>query len=256
MKGGWARNDGNNSGDTSVYGITISKTRSVGKLSDLYELTYITIDPNCLYYVFEENAYYKVKDIDQHENSNGWELASNEEIERVEKIVDSNKGNNPHTGDYDAGTSYLQCFGELFKDSKFETARYDETNDAFEYGFNITMQADSTKCLFYGSGYLDSDIALRGNNRISPHNFFGGSDYDEEASLSVINSKELHIVFDDAHRDFLEKDVLPYLTQVIPSTTIFSYSFEHLDGDDDAVFEARTHQVICDGESCRIYGVI
>jgi hypothetical protein len=112
--------------------------------------------------------------------------------------------------------------------------------------------------LFFSDGKENDDdgAALRGNNRITPHNFFGEGEYDESASLSVINSKELHIVFDKAHKDFLEKDVLPYLKQVIPSTTIFSYSFEHIDGDDDKYYKARTHKVICDNDICPIYGVV
>jgi hypothetical protein len=120
-------------------------------------------------------------------------------------------------------------------------------------------QADSTKCLFFNDNMIsaDDDVALlRGENKIIPYNFFDGGNYDESASLSVINSKELHIIFDDAHRDFLEKDVLPYLKQIIPSTTIFSYSFEHLDGDDSKLYKARTHKVICDGDICPIYGVV
>ena len=80
--------------------------------------------------------------------------------------------------------------------------------------------------------------------------------YDEVASLSVINSKELHIIFDDKHRDFIEEDILPYLKQIIPSTTIFSYSFEHLTGNDNELFEVRTHDVVCDGKTTPIFGII
>jgi hypothetical protein len=105
------------------------------------------------------------------------------------------------------------------------------------------------------SDEIVDDAMLRGENRIKPYNFFGGNIFDEASSLSVINSKELHIIFDDAHRDFLEKDVLPYLKQIIPSTTIFSYSFEHLDGDDGKLYDARSYQVICDGGICPIYNV-
>ena len=80
----------------------------------------------------------------------------------------------------------------------------------------------STKCLFFNNEtFGNDDTRLRGENRIIPHNFFGGTSYDEAASLSIINSKELHIIFDKEHRTFLEKDVLPYIKQIIPSTTIF-----------------------------------
>lgn len=256
MKGGWSRNDGNDKDDISVYEQTISKTRLVKTLNELYTLEYYTLDEGCLYYVSNDKTYYKIKDINRHYEASGWELATESDILSTESIINNNKGNNPHSGEYDGGVSYLEAYGMLFKDASFENTRDDEVSDSFNYGFNITRQADSTKCLFFGDGYLDSDIALRGANRIMPYNFFNEEPYTEEASLSVINSKELHIVFDDAHRSFIEEDILPYLKQVIPSTTIFSYSFEHLDNNSEKVYKARTDRVICDGNTCPIYATI
>lgn len=265
MKGGWARNDGelNENGSPvnnqpSLFDYTISKIQYVPTTNELYSMPLYTIDENSAYYVGSIDSYLKVKDINECGNENGWEPLSDVELKQIETIVDTNKGNNPHTGSYDNGISYLEVFGELFRDSKFDNVRADKIEDKFDYGFNIARQADSTKCLFFSDGKENDDdgAALRGNNRIAPYNFFGGGEYDESASLSVINSKELHIVFDKAHQDFLEKDVLPYLKQIIPSTTIFSYSFEHIDGDDDKYYEARTKDVICDNGICPIYDVV
>jgi hypothetical protein len=242
----------------SLFGYTISKIQYVPTTKELYLMPAYTIDENSAYYVASIDSYVKLKDMNEHDNENGWEALNDDELRQIESIVDTNKGNNPHTGNYDSGISYLEVFGELFRDSKFDNIRLDKVEDKFNYGFNITRQADSTKCLFFNDGKEDDEdgAALRGNNRITPYNFFDGGAYDESASLSVINSKELHIIFDMAHKDFLEKDVLPYLKQIIPSTTIFSYSFEHLDGDDDKYYEARTHKVICDNDICPIYGVV
>jgi hypothetical protein len=100
---------------------------------------------------------------------------------------------------------------------------------------------------------------LRGENNICPYNLLENSEdcYDEVGSLSVINSKELHIIFDKEYKDFIETDILPYLKQIIPSTTIFSYSFETLGiRTDEEIFQARSKQVVCDGDICPIYGVV
>ena len=262
MKGGWGRNDGNANTDIPVYDYTITKIHYVPTLQHLYDLMYHTLDKFGVYYVGSTQEYYRLKDASKHMLSEGWETPSADEIAQIEYIVDNNKGNNPHTGTYDSGVEYLENFGELFRNSTFHNTRDDNTTLKFNYGFNITRQADSTKCLYFSdsmavdeSDEIVDDAMLRGENRIKPYNFFGGNKFDEASSLSVINSKELHIIFDDAHRDFLEKDVLPYLKQIIPSTTIFSYSFEHLDGDDGKLYNARSYQVICDGGICPIYNV-
>ena len=257
MNGGWARNDGDNT-QNGYYELTNTKIHFVHTIENLYELIYVNLDEFGLYYVADEQNYYKLKDKEKYDTIEGWELASNEEILKFENIIENNKGNNPHSGNYDGGISYLECFGTLFKDSEFSNARTEDIKSFDEYGFNLSKQADSTKCLFFGEGYTDSDIALRGANRIQPYNFFSEASedmYNEEASFSVINSKELHIIFDDSTREFIEKDILPYLKQIIPSTTIFSYSFEHLDGNNNKIYEARSYQIICDGDSCPIYGV-
>jgi hypothetical protein len=257
MKGGWARNEGNGVDEPHAYDYTISKVHYVTTLDELYNLLSYTLDKFGAYYVNSNQSYYRLKDEKKHDTEEGWELLSTDEIEQLENIIDNNKGNNPHTGQYDGGVEFYEVFGELFKDSKFNNVREDEASLKFNYGFNITRQADSTKCLYFNNEtFGNDDTRLRGENRIVPYNFFNGESYDEVASLSVINSKELHIIFDDAHRDFLENDVLPYIKQIIPSTTIFSYSFEPLDGDNGKLYEARTHKVVCDGEVCPIYGVI
>lgn len=266
-KGGWARNDGNKNDDqhVSYYDYSITKTHYVPTLNELYNLMLYTIDKFGVYFVGSEQKYYRLKDETNYKNKDGWEEITDEtQISSIENIIDNNKGNNPHTGNYDSGLEYYETFGKLFKDSKFNNVRDDETEIKFDYGFNIMRQADSTKCLYFhnkpkkNESNDTDDAKLRGENRIKPYNFFTDENvnYDESASLSVMNSKELHIIFDDKHRNFIEEDILPYLKQIIPSTTIFSYSFEHLTGDDNELFEVRTHGVVCDGETTPIFGII
>jgi hypothetical protein len=69
-----------------------------------------------------------------------------------------------------------------------------------------------------------------------------------------MNSKRMEIIFDNAHMDFIKNDVLPYLKQVIPSTTRLYYRFERLTGDDVIQSDAIPLNIICNGELCPIYG--
>lgn len=253
--GGWARNDGNNK-NNGTYEYTISKINYVNNLNDLYTITYNTLDENKIYYVSNMQKYYKLLDINEHNNINGWqEIIDENELNIIENIIESNKGNNPHTGNYDGGLSYLQAYGEFFKNSTFNNVRQDEINDSLNYGFNINRQEDSTKCSFFINQEINNDNKLRCNNKIEPYNFFGGNEYDETASLSIINSKELHIIFSEEQREFIENDILFYLKQIIPSTSIFSYSFEKLNNNKEP-FNVKVNGIICNGDICPINSII
>lgn len=260
MNGAWGRNDGKTDSvdiiEDSVYGYSISKIHYCSTINELYELPYRTIDVNGIYYIGNDDIYLKVKDIEKYNKSDGWEVPTDDEIIQSLRIIDNNKGNNPHTGNYDNGYSYAEMYGQLFKNSTFNNVKNEEIGDNSLYGFNIARYGESTKCKYFGSNNSieESIKPLRYNGNIVPNNFFGGESYEESASFSIINSKEFHITFDDSHRDFIENDVIPYVSQIIPSTTIFSYSFEHITGDENA-FIARTGNVVCDGGSCPIFGV-
>ena len=244
----------------SYYEQTISKINYVSTINNLYELPYNTIKEEELYYVGDEKKYYKIRDIENHGNPEEWvEVTDEDEILKFENTIDSNKGNNPHTGDYDGGENYIDAFQKIFEKSKFEYSRNDETEGYLNYGFDIKILPDSNKCLFFDENQtlISSSGNLRGS-RIKPYNFFDETDTEgtkESAALSIINSKELHIVFDISNQKFIEKDVLPYIKQLIPSTTIFSYSFEYIESD-DRIFEARIQEKICNNSSCSLLGVI
>jgi hypothetical protein len=263
MKGGWARNDGekdtNGITETPIYGHTVSKIHYIKTLSDLYSLNTSSIDAGGIYYINDNNTYFKLKDISKHTVPLGWKELSEEEVSVYQNIIDNNKGNNPHTGSYDDGYSYLDGFNRLFYNSKFDNARNETIENILDYGFNVERQPDSRKCLFFGDLNVRDEIGvLRKKYLIKPYNFFTGDkgDYKEEASLSIINSKEFDIVFDMKHRDFIENDIIPYLKQIIPSTAIFSYRFGDLTDDTEKIYQAKTHNVVCDGNICPIYGII
>jgi hypothetical protein len=181
MKGAWGRNDGKTDDtgttETSVYAYSISKIRYASTIEELYSIPYRNIDVHGIYYIGNDDIYRKVKDIDKHNTADGWETPSYEEIEQAVNIVDINKGNNPHTGEYDNGYSYLEMYGELFKHSTFNNVRKSEVSDRLNYGFNIARYAESTKCMYFGSSEMRDHMQPLRNpisrQRIVPYNFLG-----------------------------------------------------------------------------------
>lgn len=254
MKGGWARNDGDNLED-SKYDYTISKINYLNNITDLYSLNYGLLHEGDIYYVNDEKNYYKLINIDNYDNIEGWNTLNDEEIMEIESVIENNKGNNPHYGNYDGGISYFDLYREFFKSSQFNNVD-DDLKDKNKYGFNIKRQLDNIKTLFYGENFSYENFnGLRGEITLNPYNFFGKVGFNEESSLSVINSKEFHIIFDNHFRDFIEKDILHYLKQIIPSTTIFSYSFEDIENYNGNYY-AKINNIICNSDICPITGLV
>lgn len=240
---------------SNIYDYTISNVCFVKTKNDLYALQYSTLKEGNVYYVESDKKYYKIKDITNHKNENGWQILTSYEEEQVVNIIETNKGNNPHCGSYDGGISYFNAYANLFINSTFNNARNDDSANAKNCGFNIVRYNDSTKCLFYNNETNEISILRNENTNIKPYNHFNSkNEYTEEASLSVINGKEMEIIFDTTYKEFIENDILPYLKQIIPSTTIFSYSFRRLENQSGSA-KAKTHQVICNNGICSLYGV-
>ncbi len=69
-------------------------------------------------------------------------------------------------------------------------------------------------------------------SEVIPYNFEGGEKFDEVAANSIINNKKLLIEFSNGLMDnsyfprFLQECIIPYLTQMIPSTTIWEVKLE------------------------------
>lgn len=256
MKGGWARNDGS-SEELSKYETTVSKINFVNSTDELFKINYSFLNEGDIYYVNGENSYYKLNNIDKHNTIEGWKKPSVKEINELESVIDNNKGNNPHHGNYDNGRSYFNLMRNFFESATFNNAIDSEIENKDYYGFLIQRQNDNIKTMFYdNSSFFKNYIGLRGKITVEPYNFFGDTNpFSETSSLSVINSKEFHIIFDIAYREFIENDIIPYLKQIIPSTTIFSYSFEHIEDYDDT-YKAKISDTICLNGSCPINGIV
>jgi hypothetical protein len=82
-------------------------------------------------------------------------------------------------------------------------------------------------------------------SNVRPYNFENGEMYDEVAANSIINNKRLLIEFSNGLMDnsvfprFLQECILPYLTQIIPSTTIWEVRLEG----DNAVYTEQEVEV-------------
>lgn len=106
---------------------------------------------------------------------------------------------------------------------------------------NYTFKHSQQKNIEVG---VDNNYTFFESNT-QPYNFEGGEKYDEAAANSIINNKNLLIEFSNGLMDnslfprFLQECILPYLAQIIPSTTIWEVKLEG----DNAVYTKRNIEV-------------
>ena len=87
------------------------------------------------------------------------------------------------------------------------------------------------------------------NSAVNPYNFEGGEKFDEAAANSLINIKNLTIDFNGRctdHEEFYDyfiKSILPYLKQMIPSTSIVNIKVKNA----TAAREDKKTPLIIDG---------
>lgn len=187
--------------------------------------------------------------------------ASTEYAERIiylESICESTEGNNSHTGEghYDDGKSYVNKFNSIFggaieNNDLTRFTQADIEKAISKYTFNIkTGYKDNKKCWYFGNGdgkWLKPEIKpeyeYEGPDRIGMEyrddvvNPEEGPKSDEPAANSIVNLKNIDIIFyypfDEEGKTILSLKtdfekyllnvVMPYLEQVIPSTTIMTY---------------------------------
>lgn len=177
-----------------------------------------------------------------------------ERIIYLESIRESTEGNNSHTGEgnYDDGKSYVNklnsIFGGAIENNDLTRFTTDDIQNAISgYTFNITTgYKDNKKCWYFGKGdgkWLDPEDESEGPDRngmgykddvVNPEE---GLKSDEPAANSIVNLKNVNIIFyypfDEEgqtilplktdFKKYLLNVVMPYLEQVIPSTTIMTY---------------------------------
>ena len=172
-------------------------------------------------------------------------------------------------GEYDMGEGFLDYFRQIFKheieNDKFSFLSNIEDGDGIyeelkDLGFGpclaviaptktisfIDETDDSARNLVFGGsvradGGFDSSNALQpmdgeededwGENELYGmlYNPEGGSNIDEAAAFSIVNTKRIDITFNsrgnDFYKEYIESVILKYVEQMMPSTAIFSYKF-------------------------------
>ena len=166
-------------------------------------------------------------------------------------------------GYYDGGQEYLRRMGQIFhyglENGEFGAYGQTECDEIADYGFNISGETDNKKCWYFGdlevesgltclsglsmsgangSGYGDTnfeEVEMPECERVGyAENPEGGEITDEAAANSIINVKNVELTFyypycmskelRPDYKKFVDNIVMFYLRQIIPSTTIFSYS--------------------------------
>ena len=176
----------------------------------------------------------------------------------LESLIETTEGNNSHVGfgNYDDGADYLYYLDNIFLGSKengdLENFSQGDIDNAIStYKFNIKSSSaytDNKKCWYFGDIVDDAETwntwsGVDGTTAINPEP--SGNIWEEPAANSIINTKKMEIWFyyprcfdGDANREelrteykkYIENTVIPYIMQVIPSTTIFSFDILDHDG--------------------------
>ena len=241
-KGGWCKNSDNiNKKD---YTETMSYLRVKYTLEELFTLSPNSVKLGDVFYVVDianfsnhypnsqpTSHYFIVKDINKLYNSSGWTNVNpnsrehavyNEYINYMESIVATNIANNPHVGygHYDMGEYYLENMRNPFKyaednfvptlgeDCIYKTEA-DLQEDLTKFQFNLTEVDSSNKVFYIENSFAES---------------VGGEEGDEIAPTYYINSKVVKLInnlnTNSVFSEYFKEVILPYIMQVIPSTTI------------------------------------
>lgn len=224
-------------------------------------IVYVTDITDAESYGFTDDGishYFVLKDKDKSTTHDGWsavtitdlEQLSTKDAERIaylESIKESTDGNNSHTGegDYDDGADYINSLNTIFggaieNDYLGQFTQADIEKAICGYTFNIkTGYVDNKKCWYYGKVAFNGRTSSTnwdkwGENAVNPE---GGPSYEEPAANSIVNLKNVDIIFyypfDENEDTILEYKndfkkylldvVMPYLEQIIPSTSILAY---------------------------------
>ena len=243
MNGGWMKDMGK---FDNPYEETIKYLSVVDNISDMYSLPMAKRRENAICYVENvENAtehadhYFKLTDVDNFDNASGWTRPSTDEITYIDGIIDDYIGNNPHVGygNYDDGEEYLERIKFPFKPTEeFTDGAYDcgvLDPDCRRQWVNVEEQEDNKKIWFFGpvSGrtlgisYNVFDFESGSNGKVT-------TTPTEASANSIINVKNIDFVFKsdarfkDDFEKYLKDVILPYLKQMVPSTSICTYEIK------------------------------
>ena len=120
-----------------------------------------------------------------------------------------------------------------------ELVMTEEESDVYDVSYKGVMYKNIKNVNYSFKYSQQKNVEVGGDNdytffetNTQPFNFEGGEKYDEVSANSIINNKNLLIEFSNGLMDnslfprFLQECILPYLTQIIPSTTIWEVRLE------------------------------
>ena len=230
-------------------------------------IVYVTDITNAEEYGFANDGshYFVLEDKDRSTITDGWYNVTNSELENLstkyaeeiaylESIKETTEGNNSHTGEgqYNDGSDYVKSLNNIFggailNNDLTQFTSSDINNAISGYTFNIrTGYVDNQKCWYYGKEASNGRTTNINWDKwdSTPVNPEGGPSYEEPAANSIVNLKNIDIIFyypfDDSgntieayktdFKKYLLNVVMPYLEQVIPSTSILSYDIMDIGG--------------------------
>lgn len=267
-KGGWAKS-GTDIKDLNTYTETVSYLHIKPNVTELLNLLSTEVKNGDIYYVSDTTDYadfagetpadlsHYFKLIDDYTPSDieSWRYIPATESIRynsytspdgtithddylrvmyLENILSTNDGNNPHCGygEYDMGEEYMEYMAKPFKytyDNADGTVSQDIIDMAYQIAFSVEKEYDSDKIKRYGS-YVKYEKGNYGYTR---------KVYTIEENSPIINSKVVTItnhLVSNSYKQYFKNVILPYLLQVIPSTTILILKgFEMID-EREAIF--------------------
>lgn len=234
-KGGWG--GGLDDSDSKFYMETVSYLNVVTQVKDLFRVDNMTINHGDIYYVVDlsdYNEYYKQSKNVTHFfyykpdayttiEPKSWKNISssdttNEYYQKamyLNDIINTKFGNNPHTGFgfYDKGDNFMQYLTQPFKYYVDNGTFTEEETKEFEFEFEQTGN---------GKTLTEDEYPSKLRYVINPEVIIKKYGY-----YYYYNSKCFIIRF--MHRNnnlfinFIKQNVIPYILQVIPSTTILLF---------------------------------
>ena len=226
-QGGWG-SDGKEDGDEYKYMETFNYLRVVSRIADMISIDPSELNENDICYVVsiddimdyddsitdlsQLSHMFYVSDINGVQSYAGWENVNNGSTEiqnkatYLESIISNSTGNNPHVGygKYDNGKEYFEYMKQPFKRSIDNNLLPDaDIQQAKQNEFDVSDIPLTTD-----EEHKKIEIIRDGN----------------EIENYYLNSKVLTITNlrteSDYYKRYFKEVILPYLMQVIPSTTI------------------------------------
>lgn len=165
----------------------------------------------------------------------------------MESLLSVETGNNPHCGygEYDMGDEYLARYRQIFKyaieNNWFSSLDKDELEAVKKIGFTLSDNiVDNKKSHWFTDGSDADYFKVEGktaeesieDNEDGIYGKIGGKTEDD--ADMVINVKNLLVKFNETGKDeqfkkdrrnYIRDIVIPFLEQMIPSTTVLKYEY-------------------------------